>query len=168
MAHHEVVENNVKKELSYSLIGVLAFLGVVLLILISAIVRPAGNHVDVAKLNAEVEAKAAASAAAAAKPAGSTPAATSPAAGETTTATANADTATGPNTTVASPDNASMTPSLHQRLLQKHRPLKRVMPQQLKPKQRLKPKQVKHQISHHLLPQRSNLKNNQNKTSISK
>ena len=108
MAHHEVVENNVKKELSYSLIGVLAFLGVVLLILISAIVRPAGNHVDVAKLNAEVEAKAAASAA---KPAGSTPAATSPAAGETTTATANADTATGPNTTVASPDNASMTPS---------------------------------------------------------
>ena len=54
MAHHEVVENNVKKELSYSLIGVLAFLGVVLLILISAIVRPAGNHVDVAKLNAEV------------------------------------------------------------------------------------------------------------------
>ena len=113
MAHHEVVENNVKKELSYSLIGVLAFLGVVLLILISAIVRPAGNHVDVAKLNAEVEAKAGASAAAAAKPAGSTPAATSPAAGETTTATAtaNADTATGPNTTVASPDNASMTPS---------------------------------------------------------
>lgn len=112
MAHHEVVENNVKKELSYSLIGILAFLGVVLLILISAIVRPAGNHVDVAKLNAEVEAKAAASAAAAAaKPAGSTPAATSPAAGETTTATANADTATGPNTTVASPDNASMTPS---------------------------------------------------------
>lgn len=110
MAHHEVVENNVKKELSYSLIGVLAFLGVVLLILISAIVRPAGNHVDVAKLNAEVEAKAAASAAAA-KPAGSTPAATSPAAGETTTATANADTATGPNATVASPDNASMTPS---------------------------------------------------------
>lgn len=110
MAHHEVVENNVKKELSYSLIGVLAFLGVVLLILISAIVRPAGNHVDVAKLNAEVEAKAAASAAAAAKPAGSTPAATSPAAGETTT-TANADTATGPNATVASPDNASMTPS---------------------------------------------------------
>lgn len=109
MAHHEVVENNVKKELSYSLIGVLAFLGVVLLILISAIVRPAGNHVDVAKLNAEVEAKAAASAAA--KPAGSTPAATSPAAGETTTATANADTATGPNATVASPDNASMTPS---------------------------------------------------------
>ena len=66
MAHHEVVENNVKKELSYSLIGVLAFLGVVLLILISAIVRPAGNHVDVAKLNAEVEARAAASAAAAA------------------------------------------------------------------------------------------------------
>ena len=111
MAHHEVVENNVKKELSYALIGVLAFLGVVLLILISAIVRPAGNHVDVAKLNAEVEAKAAASAAAAAKPAGSTPAATSPAAGETTTATANADTATGPNATVASPDNASMTPS---------------------------------------------------------
>lgn len=110
MAHHEVVENNVKKELSYSLIGVLAFLGVVLLILISAIVRPAGNHVDVAKLNAEVEAKAAASAAAA-KPAGSTPAATSPAAGETTTATANADTATGLNATVASPDNASMTPS---------------------------------------------------------
>ena len=109
MAHHEVVENNVKKELSYSLIGVLAFLGVVLLILISAIVRPAGNHVDVAKLNAEVEAKAAASAAA--KPAGSTPAATSPAAGETTTATANADTTTGPNATVASPDNASMTPS---------------------------------------------------------
>ena len=109
MAHHEVVENNVKKELSYSLIGVLAFLGVVLLILISAIVRPAGNHVDVAKLNAEVEAKAAASAAA--KPAGSTPAATSPAASETTTATANADTATGPNATVASPDNASMTPS---------------------------------------------------------
>lgn len=107
MAHHEVVENNVKKELSYSLIGVLAFLGVVLLILISAIVRPAGNHVDVAKLNAEVEANAAA----AAKPAGSTPAATSPAAGETTTATANADTATGPNATVASPDNASMTPS---------------------------------------------------------
>lgn len=113
MAHHEVVENNVKKELSYALIGILAFLGLVLLILISAIVRPAGNHVDVAKLNAEVEAKAAASAsaAAAAKPAGSTPAATSPAAGETTTATANADTATGPNTTVASPDNASMTPS---------------------------------------------------------
>lgn len=110
MAHHEVVENNVKKELSYALIGILAFLGLVLLILISAIVRPAGNHVDVAKLNAEVEAKAAASAAAA-KPAGSTPAATSPAAGETTTATANADTATGPNTTVASPDNASMTPS---------------------------------------------------------
>ncbi|HCC66928.1 MAG TPA: hypothetical protein DEP59_08045 [Moraxella sp.] len=110
MAHHEVVENNVKKELSYALIGILAFLGLVLLILISAIVRPAGNHVDVAKLNAEVEAKAAASAAAA-KPAGSTPAATSPAAGETTTATANADTATGPNATVASPDNASMTPS---------------------------------------------------------
>lgn len=105
MAHHEVVENNVKKELSYALIGILAFLGLVLLILISAIVRPAGNHVDVAKLNAEVEAKAAA------KPAGSTPAATSPAAGETTTATANADTATGPNATVASPDNASMTPS---------------------------------------------------------
>jgi len=75
MAHHEVVENNVKKELSYALIGILAFLGLVLLILISAIVRPAGNHVDVAKLNAEVEAKAAASAAAAAKPAGSTPAA---------------------------------------------------------------------------------------------
>ena len=110
MAHHEVVENNVKKELSYALIGILAFLGLVLLILISAIVRPAGNHVDVAKLNAEVEAKAAASAAAA-KPAGSTPAATSPAAGETTTATANAETATGPNATVASPDNASMTPS---------------------------------------------------------
>ena len=88
MAHHEVVENNVKKELSYALIGILACLGLVLLILISAIVRPAGNHVDVAKLNAEVEAKAAASAAAAAKPAGSTPAATSPAAGGTTTATA--------------------------------------------------------------------------------
>ena len=109
MAHHEVVENNVKKELSYALIGILAFLGLVLLILISAIVRPAGNHVDVAKLNAEVEAKAAASAAAAAKPAGSTPAATSPAAGETTTATANADTATGPNATVASPDTVSYT-----------------------------------------------------------
>lgn len=111
MNHHDVVENDVKKELGLSLIGILAFLGLVLLIGISAFLRPAGNHVDVAKLNAEVEAKAAASAAAAAQPAGSTPAATSPAAGETTSTTANADTATGPNTTVASPDNATMTPA---------------------------------------------------------
>lgn len=111
MAHHEVVENNVKKEIAYSLIGISSFLGIVLLLGISGYLRPAGNHVDVAKLNAEVAAKAAASAAAAAKPAGSTPAATSPAVGETTKETANADTTTGPDTTVKSPDNASMTPA---------------------------------------------------------
>ena len=87
MAHHEVVENNVKKELSYSLIGILAFLGVVLLILISAILRPAGDHVDVKALNANASAAA------------------------STATTANADTGTAPNTTVSSPDNASMTSS---------------------------------------------------------
>lgn len=112
MAHHdEVYENDVKKELSVGIVGILAFLAIILLIGIAAFLRPAGHHVDVKALNAEVEAKAAASAAAAAKPAGSTPAATSPAAGETGTATANADTATGPDTTVTSPDNANMTPS---------------------------------------------------------
>ena len=105
MAHHEVVENNVKKELSYALVGVLAFLSVVLLIGISAFLRPAGNHVDVEALNAQVAAKAAASAA-------SATAATSPAAGAASTATtANADTATAPNTTVASHDNAAMAPA---------------------------------------------------------
>lgn len=64
MAHHEVVENDVK-ELSMTVIGTLTFLVIVLLIAVPAYLRPAGNHVDVAKLNVEVEAKAAASAAAA-------------------------------------------------------------------------------------------------------
>ncbi len=106
MADHEFVENDVKKELSIGLIGILAFLGIVLLIAISAYLRPAGHHVDVEKLNAEVAAKAAASAAAA-----SASATTSPAAGETGSATANADTATAPTTTASSPDNASMNPA---------------------------------------------------------
>ena len=106
MAHHEVVENDVKKELSMTVIGTLTFLVIVLLIAVPAYLRPAGNHVDVAKLNAEVAAKAAASAAAA-----SAPATTSPAAGEAGSATANADTATAPTTTASSPDNASMNPA---------------------------------------------------------
>ena len=58
MAHHEVVENDVKKELSMTVIGTLTFLVIVLLVAVPAYLRPAGNHVDVAKLNAEVEAKA--------------------------------------------------------------------------------------------------------------
>ncbi len=86
MAHHEVVENDVKKELSMTVIGTLTFLVIVLLVAVPAYLRPAGNHVDVAKLNAEVAAKAAASAAAA-----SAPATTSPAADEAGSATATED-----------------------------------------------------------------------------
>lgn len=86
MAHHdEVVENDVKKELSVALIGTLAFLALVLLIGIAAFLRPAGDHVDVNALNAKASA--------------------------TASTTANADTATGPTTTVASPDNAQMSSS---------------------------------------------------------
>lgn len=99
---HDVVENNPKKEIMYSLVGVAMFAGIVALIAISAYLRPAGNHVDVKKLNAEAEAKAAASATAAT----TTAAAAAPVSGAATTA--NADKATGPDTTVASPDKAKM------------------------------------------------------------
>lgn len=62
MVHHEVVENNVK-ELSYALVGVLAVLSVVLLIGISAFLRPVGNHVDVETAQRTGGCRAAASAA---------------------------------------------------------------------------------------------------------
>lgn len=90
MSHHdEVVKNDIKKELSVAMIGTLAFLAIVLLIGIAAFLRPAGDHVDVAKLNA---------------------AASSTAASAASTATvANADTATAPDATVANPDNATMS-----------------------------------------------------------
>lgn len=39
-------QNNPKKELSYALIGLLLFLGIVLLIGISAYLRPAGEHIE--------------------------------------------------------------------------------------------------------------------------
>lgn len=38
-------QNKPKKELAYALVGVAAFLAIVLLIGISAFLRPAGNHV---------------------------------------------------------------------------------------------------------------------------
>lgn len=98
---HDIVENNPKKETLYSLVGTLLFLGIVLLIGISAFLRPAGNHVDVKALNAAQEAKAAASA---------TPvtAATAAAASGQTT---NTTTATAPDATVASPDKAKEAPA---------------------------------------------------------
>lgn len=99
MAHH-VVENNPKKELLYALVGILLFLSMVLLIGISAFLRPAGNHVDVKALNAAQEAKAAASATPATAPV--TAGTVAAASGETT----NTATATAPDATVASPDNA--------------------------------------------------------------
>lgn len=99
---HDIVENNPKKEIMYSLVGTLLFLAIVLLIAVSAFLRPAGNHVDVKALNAAADAKATAS-----SPAGTAPA---PAA-STTQTTANADTATHPDATVASPDNAKQAPA---------------------------------------------------------
>lgn len=85
MSHHdEVVKNDIKKELSVAMIGTLAFLAIVLLIGIAAFLRPAGDHVDVAKLNA---------------------AASSTAASAASTATV----ATAPDATVANPDNATMS-----------------------------------------------------------
>ena len=98
MAHH-AVENNPKKEIMYALVGIVLFLAMVLLIAISAYLRPAGNHVDVKALNAAQAAKTAASA---------TPvtAATAAAASGETTASPTVPGATGPDTTLASPDNA--------------------------------------------------------------
>lgn len=51
MAHHEVAEVNVKKELLFSLTGIIGFLAVVALIAISAFLRPAGEHANLAELN---------------------------------------------------------------------------------------------------------------------
>lgn len=51
MAHHEVVEVNVKKELLLSLVGIVAFAAVVVFIGVSAFLRPAGDHPNVAQLN---------------------------------------------------------------------------------------------------------------------
>lgn len=102
---HDIVENNPKKEIMYSLAGTLLFLGIVLLIAISAFLRPAGNHVDVKALNAAAEAKAAASATPTTAPV--TAATAASASGETT----NTASATAPDATVASPDRAKEAPA---------------------------------------------------------
>lgn len=44
MAHHEVLDNNPKKELMTALLGIGLFLVLVLGIVISAYLRPAGDH----------------------------------------------------------------------------------------------------------------------------
>lgn len=96
---HDIVENNPKKEIMYALVGISLFLAIVLLIAISAFLRPAGNHVDIKALNA-----------AASSPAttGTVTAATAASAsGETTVAAS----ATPPDTTHASPDNAQLAPA---------------------------------------------------------
>lgn len=100
MADH-IVENNPKKELLYALVGIVMFLGLVLLVGVSAFLRPAGNHVDVKALNAAQEAKAVASATPATAPVTAGTAAA--ASGDTT----NTTTATSPDATVASPDSAT-------------------------------------------------------------
>lgn len=51
MAHHEVVEVDVKKELLLSLVGIVAFAAVVALVGITAFLRPAGDHPNLAELN---------------------------------------------------------------------------------------------------------------------
>lgn len=53
MAHHEVAEVDVKKELLFSLVGIVAFATVVAFIGISAFLRPAGEHPNLAQLNAD-------------------------------------------------------------------------------------------------------------------
>lgn len=51
MAHHEVAEVDVKKELLLSLVGIVAFVAVVALVAVSAFLRPAGEHPNLAELN---------------------------------------------------------------------------------------------------------------------
>ncbi|MFW2178308.1 MULTISPECIES: hypothetical protein [unclassified Moraxella] len=101
MAHHEVVENDVKKELSMAVVGILAFLVLVLFIGIIAFLRPAGHHVDVKALNAEVEAKVAASAAAAN--------ASAPAVATATATTASTASATSDNAKQVTASTATAT-----------------------------------------------------------
>lgn len=48
MAHHEVVEVDVKKELLLSLVAVVGFAAVVIFIGVTAFLRPAGDHPNVA------------------------------------------------------------------------------------------------------------------------
>lgn len=90
---HDVVDNNPKKEILFALIGIVTFLSIVLLIGISAFLRPAGDHVDVQALNKTVEATTA--------PEASAPATTDTAKTETATteqpAEATTNTATADN-----------------------------------------------------------------------
>lgn len=58
MAHHEVVENNVKKELSMALVGIVLFLVMVAFIAVMAFLRPEGQHYTAEALNAQASATA--------------------------------------------------------------------------------------------------------------
>ena len=88
-------QNNPKKEFTYAMIGTAAFLAIVLLIGISAFLRPAGNH-DMPKATVAEPAKEEAAKPAAAEPAAATDAAT-------TDATATEATATDATATDATP-----------------------------------------------------------------
>lgn len=61
MAHHEVVENNVKKELSMALVGIVLFLVMVAFIAVMAFLRPAGEHHSAESLNTQASASSVAS-----------------------------------------------------------------------------------------------------------
>lgn len=106
--HHDVVEKNTKNELIMTLVGVLAFASIVLLISVSSYLRPAGQHIDVAKLNAE-----AASSGVASTPISVAQAVDASAVSTTDAVTVPTDSTTvsAPNTSVDSPDNAVMTPA---------------------------------------------------------
>lgn len=52
MSHHDVVENDIKKELLHTLIGSVAFLAIVALVGVTAFMRPAGQHFTKEQLNA--------------------------------------------------------------------------------------------------------------------
>lgn len=79
-------QNNPKKEFTYAMIGTAAFLAIVLLIGISAFLRPAGNH-DMPKAAVAEPAKEEAAKPAAAEPAAATDATTTEATATDATAT---------------------------------------------------------------------------------
>ena len=56
MSHHDVVENDIKKELLHTLIGSVAFLAIVALVGVTAFMRPAGQHFTKEQLNASTPA----------------------------------------------------------------------------------------------------------------
>ncbi len=101
----DIVKNNPMREFAFALGGVALFLGIVLLIGVSAFLRPAGEHITAE--TTETSAAADEAAAKEAAPAATAPAAAAPA--ETGTATATPEAATAADASVMPAEDTSAT-----------------------------------------------------------